>query len=87
MPPSSSTTHSTVAKPGIVSPASRRPITSGIVSRATSDRRKPSTVASCNGRQENDVIASSEKRSILRSVNFVCPAWRGSRSYGTEVCV
>ena len=78
---------STVAKPGIVSPASRSPITTGIVSSATSDSRKPSTVASWSGRQENEVIASSEKRSILRSVNFVSPAWRASRSYGTAVCV
>ena len=41
---------------------------------------KPSTVASCSGKYEKLEIASKEKRSILRSVNFVAPAVRAPRA-------
>jgi len=47
----------------------------------------PAYVASCRGTCEKEAIASSEKRSILRSVYFVSPAWRASRWYETAVCV
>ena len=58
----------------------RSAITTGIAMKATPAERIPTYVASCSGMCENDVIASSEKRSILRSVYFVSPAWRASRS-------
>jgi hypothetical protein len=51
-----------------------------VVSRATPEKRKPSTVASCSGRHENYVTAAAEKRSILRSVNLVSGAERPSHS-------
>ena len=41
---------------------------------ASVEIRKPSRVASCNGRSENDRIASSEKRTIFVSVYLVSPA-------------
>ena len=44
----------------------RSTITTGIAMNASVEMMKPSSVASCSGRCENDEIASSEKRSILR---------------------
>jgi len=41
---------------------------------AIAEKAKPSTVANWSGTHENDEIASSPKRNILRSVNFVSPA-------------
>ncbi len=41
---------------------------------ATTEITKPSAVAICSGRYENDAIASNENRSIFPSVNFVFPA-------------
>jgi hypothetical protein len=86
MPPRSRTTRSTVVMPGTNSPAMRKPIAIGIARKATQEKMKPSTVASCRGRCENDEIASSEKRSMRRGVYFVSPAKRASRSYSTAAC-
>ncbi len=41
---------------------------------ASVEIRKPSSVASCSGRSENDRIASVENRSIFVTVNLVSPA-------------
>ncbi len=41
--------------------------------------KKPISVASWSGKYEKLEIASKEKRTILRSVNFVSPAMRASR--------
>ena len=49
-------------------------ITTGIAMNAIAEITKPSKVASCSGRYENDAIASSEKRSMRAGVNFVSPA-------------
>ena len=54
---------------------------------ASALHRKPRNVAICSGALENDVIASNEKRSILRSGYLVTPAWRSSRTNGTAACV
>jgi polyisoprenyl-phosphate glycosyltransferase len=65
--------------PGRSESAMRRPITSGIARKATPAASSPADVASWRGRCEKEAIASREKRSILRSVYFVSPAWRASR--------
>ena len=52
----------------------RSTITTGIAMNASVEIRKPSSVASCSGRCENDEIASSENRSIFVTVYFVSPA-------------
>ena len=52
----------------------RSTTTIGIAMKASVEITKPSSVASCSGRCENDEIASSEKRSIFDSVYFVSPA-------------
>ena len=79
IPPSSSTAITVVVTPGTNSPAIRNPIATGMPRNAIAAKTKPSRVASCSGTYENDAIASNEKRSILRSENFVSPAWRASR--------
>ncbi len=52
----------------------RSTTTIGIAMKASVEIRKPSRVASCSGRCENDEMASSEKRSILETVYLVSPA-------------
>ena len=58
----------------------RRPTTTGMAMNATPAESRPAYVASCSGGWEKEAIASSEKRSILRTVYLVSPAWRASRS-------
>ena len=43
-------------------------------------RRSRRSVAICSGTFENEAIASSAKRTILRIGYFVLPAWRAARS-------
>ncbi len=87
MPPRSSTAITVVVTPGTNSPAILNAIATGMPRNARPAKKKPSRVASCSGTYENEAIASNEKRSILRNENFVSPAWRASRLYGTLVCV
>ncbi len=49
-------------------------ITTGIAMKASTEKRNPSSVASCSGLFEKEKIASNEKRIIRVSVYLVLPA-------------
>ena len=79
MPPSSSTATTVVVTPGTNAPKMRKTIATGIARKASIAQTKPATVAICSGTLENEAIASSAKRAILRIGYFVVPAWRAAR--------
>ena len=49
------------------------------------DTANPVQVASRSGKKENEVMLSRANRVILRTGNFVSPAWRAWRWYFTAV--